>query len=180
MALSPRDRRALIILAVILVVAGVALLLFRESIFGDGGAEQAAPTPTVSPSPTIPPEDEDGEAPRPPTISFFAGRDPFVPLVVAAPPGPATEPAPVGTPPPGAEEEEFEGVTVGGHRVVLVDVFRENGVEKVQVTVDGETFVAAEGESFAGNFKVVSIDGGCATFLFGDESFTLCEPGERK
>jgi hypothetical protein len=31
------------------------------------------------------------------------------------------------------------------------------------------------GETFADNFELMSISGDCATFLFGDQSFTLCE-----
>jgi hypothetical protein len=50
----------------------------------------------------------------------------------------------------------------------------------VQVEVDGQTFTVSEGEEFSDNFRVESIQGTCASFLFGDEPFTLCEGGERK
>ena len=36
----------------------------------------------------------------------------------------------------------------------------------------------AEGEVFAENFKFLSVSGECATMLFGDDQFTLCEGEE--
>jgi hypothetical protein len=67
---------------------------------------------------------------------------------------------------------------MGGRDVALIDIFTRGGEPVAQVSVDGQTFVVGEGDRFAGNFEVTSIEGTCATFLFGDESFTLCE-GER-
>jgi hypothetical protein len=32
-----------------------------------------------------------------------------------------------------------------------------------------------EGKRFAGHFELVSVSGNCARFLFGDESFSLCQ-----
>jgi hypothetical protein len=32
-----------------------------------------------------------------------------------------------------------------------------------------------EGHQFAGTFELVSVSGNCARFLFGDESFSLCQ-----
>jgi hypothetical protein len=55
---------------------------------------------------------------------------------------------------------------------VLIDVVDE---DTVQAEVDGETFTVNVGETFSRNFELVSVDGSCARFLFGDESFTLCE-----
>jgi len=122
---------------------------------------------------------------------FFGGRDPFVPLIVAeagaggvgaapaategqAPPTEPVEPAP-----PGAEGQQAQEqtVTVDGKSVTLVDVVDEN---TVQVEVDGRAFTVDEGEEFAQNFEVASVSGNCARFLFGDESFTLCEGGAPK
>jgi hypothetical protein len=43
------------------------------------------------------------------------------------------------------------------------------------VEVDGVVYNPAEGDTFAGgNFELRDVAGNCATFLFGDESFTLC------
>ena len=59
--------------------------------------------------------------------------------------------------------------------MVLLDIFPSGGGEVAQVEVDGKVYTCREGETFAeGQFELVSIDGDCATFLFGDERFTLC------
>ena len=42
------------------------------------------------------------------------------------------------------------------------------------VTVDANTYGPTVGQRFATNFKLVSAGGGCARFLYGDSSFTLC------
>jgi hypothetical protein len=198
MAMSARERNLLILLGVIAVAALAWFLLFGGG--GDEADNGAAPTPVTPPSPPpaaepLPPD----PGRRPPrTFAFFGGRDPFVPLVVAeegaggtgtaaAP----TEPTDGETPTDGFEptdgDQDGDGdgdgggggpVAMGGREVVLIDVFTRGGEQVVQVSVDGDTFVVGEGERFAGNFEVTSIEGTCATFLFGDESFTLCE-GER-
>jgi hypothetical protein len=49
------------------------------------------------------------------------------------------------------------------------------GGKKLDVTVDGKVYTAEPGATFDDNFKLVKIDGKCATFLFGDQSFELCE-----
>jgi hypothetical protein len=67
---------------------------------------------------------------------------------------------------------------VEGHRVKLVDVFTENGEKRAQVRVDGTVYTVSPGERFAENFEFVSASGQCATFLFGDDQFTLCEGQE--
>jgi hypothetical protein len=185
----------LIVLGVVAV--GAAAFFLVTSLGGDGGDEQAAPTPVTSPPAVVPaPGPGDGEPPQEPprAVTFFGGRDPFVPLVVVAeevtaPTGEAPAPAeedgaapppeevpageaPVEPVPSGAEEETMPGTTVGGRRVTLVDIV--DG-DTVQVTVDGETFTVDEDEEFAQNFQLVSVSGNCARFLFGDESFTLCQ-----
>ena len=57
----------------------------------------------------------------------------------------------------------------------LIDTFTTNGVAHATVEVDGIVYNPAEGATFAGgNFELRDVAGNCATFLFGDESFTLC------
>jgi hypothetical protein len=60
----------------------------------------------------------------------------------------------------------------------LVDVFQENNSPRAQVEVDGTVYTVSEGEVFADNFELVSASGECATMLFGDDQFTLCEGEE--
>ncbi len=68
------------------------------------------------------------------------------------------------------------GTRVGGHDVVLLDTFTVNGVDTVQVEVDGTVYNVSEGDTFGpGNsFELLSVSDNCGAFLFGDESFTLC------
>jgi hypothetical protein len=183
MAISGRERTMLIVLGVVAVGSLAFFLLTRG---GEEPEPDSAPTPPIS-SPPPPVVEPPSDRPERPTFAFFGGRDPFVPLVV---PQAAGEPAPEDAAPPVDEVDEDgdradgdvdqDGVTMGGRRVSVIDVLTEDGRPVVQVQVDGETFVVGEGDRFAGNFEVVSIDDPCATFLFGDETFTLCEPGERK
>jgi hypothetical protein len=69
-------------------------------------------------------------------------------------------------------------LTVGGHQVTLIDTFTTNGVEQATVSVDGTVYRPAGGETFGPNkqYRLQSVSGNCATFLFGDQSFTLCVP----
>ena len=172
--MSPRDRNALIALGVIAVLA-LGFFLF----VGGGGEpdEEAAPTPVPSPPPPVEPT----PGAKTPRFRFLSGRDPFLPLVVAEAGTGGRGTTPAGTveePPPGAEEDAAGGATtaVGGHSVTLISISGDT----VQVEVDGQTFSVSEGERFNDNFRLVSIDGSCARFTHGDESFTLCEGGELK
>jgi hypothetical protein len=79
--------------------------------------------------------------------------------------------------PTGSTNPPTNGSTtvIGGHTVVLIDTFTSNGVSHATVEVDGIVYNPAEGATFAGgNFELRDVAGNCATFLFGDESFTLC------
>ena len=59
---------------------------------------------------------------------------------------------------------------------MLLDIFRRDGATRVQVEVDGTVHDVGIGETFGpnGQFELVSVADDCATFLFGDERFTLC------
>ena len=92
-------------------------------------------------------------------------------------PGSTTTTAPGGgtrtpTQPSGATQ------TIGGHQVTLIDTFTTNGVEQATVSVDGTVYRPSAGETFGPSkeYKLQSVSGNCATFLFGDQSFTLCVP----
>lgn len=65
-------------------------------------------------------------------------------------------------------------------RVSLIDVLRRNGQLVAQVRVNDEVFTVGEGEVFADNYRVLSIDetNECGRFVFGDEQFRLCRGEE--
>lgn len=70
------------------------------------------------------------------------------------------------------------GQNVGGHRVRVIDVYQEGGTGRAQVQVDGTVYTVDEGERFAGSFRLMSTSGRCASMLYGDDQFTLCEGEE--
>jgi hypothetical protein len=151
--------------------------------------------PTTGPSGSVSPSGSGGPAPSP----IFSGRDPFSlppqfqvtpggtgpgptgtgPGPTGTGPGPTgTGPGPTGTGPtssPTLPPTNGSVTTIGGHQVVLIDTYTANGVAHASVSVDGTVYHPAEGATFAGgNFELRDVAGNCATFLFGDESFTLC------
>ncbi|MFL5799112.1 MAG: hypothetical protein ACJ77A_14430 [Actinomycetota bacterium] len=213
MALSERDRRALIIFGAVIAVALLAYFLFLKP----KGETPIAVGPSVgvtTPPPTAAPTTSAPVTPRtPPPSGFLVGKDPFSPLVnpsgggtapsststsfptstgtipFTTPPFFTTPPTtfpttPFTTPPttpfvsPPASPTGGNGGTsthVGGHTVTLIAIFRHNGSERAQVQVDSTGYVVSEGETFAVNYKLMSISGNCASFLNGSNQFTLCE-----
>ena len=145
---------------------------------GGGGGDSG--TPTVSPS--------NGISPQP----VFTGRDPFsIPpalatTIIPSGSGSSTVPpsgsvtsspsqsgssTPTTTPPstPGGNSS----LVLGGKTVVLLDTFK--GGTRAQFEVDGTVYNVGIGDTFGGgSFELQSINGDCATFLYGDEPFTLC------
>ena len=180
---------ALVILLLLALLAAVWFFFLR----GDGEdttALPAAPTaPVATPEPT-------GEARKPgkgplETFEVFAPKDPFKPAVVLA----GTTTGTSGGAANGTTDGTTGGATtgngtstggngggrdesVGGHRVRLVDVFSQNGGQRARVQIDGTVYTVREGDRFADNFELLSIEGQCASLLFGDDQFTLCEGEE--
>jgi hypothetical protein len=195
MPLTPRDRRTLMIGGGVLGVLLVGFLVMN--LLAGGGGDEAIPS---LPPITVGPDDGGGGVVSPsPTgggspIPVFTGRDP-VSLPPALTSAPATSTATASgsvstsasttasasasgtstaSPPsdPGGGSSEI----VGGKTVVLLSVFTSGGQPMVQVEVDGRVFNnVGIGETFDnGRYQLRSVSGDCATFLFGDESFTLC------
>jgi hypothetical protein len=201
-AASRRSNPAVIGLVIVLVLVLLAAVYFL--FLRDGGDEVEAPPPTTAPAPTASPtvdipEIDSGRGGNVRSFELFAARDPFKPLVEeGAGGGGVTETGTTGTPAGdtdgdagGTGDTEATGDTGGtrggqtggtreveGHRVKLVDVFTEDGEKRAQVRVDGTVYTVSPGERFAENFQFVSASGQCATFLFGDDQFTLCEGQE--
>jgi hypothetical protein len=186
MALSERDRRTVTIGG---IVVGVLLAGFVLFSFLGGGEEPFPPIPPTTPGTGSPSPSPGGGGPP---IQSFTGRDPFsVPPALSPSPAPTVpggSPSPSGggsgTPSPSGGGSGTPSPTapgngssqnVGGSTVVLLDIFQRDGATHVQVEVDGTVFDVVVGEQFSGGrFELRSVGGNCATFLFGDESFTLC------
>ena len=116
-----------------------------------------------------------------PTTATVPGTTATIPTTTFAPPPTTstftTPPTTTTTPPPGGGgdggEHPGNKILIGGHDVKLISV--AGGGTKLDVTVDGKVYTVEPGATFDDNFKLVKIDGKCATFLFGDQSFELCE-----
>jgi hypothetical protein len=63
-------------------------------------------------------------------------------------------------------------ITIGDHRLRLQTVDAKH--DRVEILVEHKLWTVEVGATFAQTFKLVKIDGDCARFLFGDQSFTLC------
>jgi len=185
----------LIVLVIVLAFVALFLLVIRPLFFGGEPEEFEEPPPVqTAPSPAAPPAEE---SPPEETFEVFESKDPFRPLVVAADAGAAgagtapatttggtttTSPTP-GTSTTGGTAPSGPGAAggsapSGGQRVQLMDVFEENGEPRAQVKVGSTVYTVSIDETFAGSYKLVSVSGNCATFLHGDDKFTLCEGEE--
>ena len=186
----------------------VLLLVVLWFLFLRGGGEEdlavpVTPPVTVDPAPEVSP---DAEEPNQPgggpveTFEVFASKDPFKPLVDPA----GTSGAPTGTAPgtdPGADSGDGgagagngsgngagnggdgggsgDGSSnVSGHTVRLIDVYRQGGRTRAQIQVDGTVYTVDVGERFAENFELVDVSGECASILYGDDQFSICEGEE--
>jgi hypothetical protein len=170
-------------------------------ITGSTGVPSESPSVTPSPTPreTLPPVSLAGSRDPfsippglelttggsvSPTTATVPGTTATIPTTTFSPPPttstfttPPTTTTQTTTPPPGGGgdggDHPGNKVLIGGHDVKLHSVA---GIgKKLDVSVDGKVYTVEPGATFDDNFKLVKIDGKCAKFLFGDQSFELCE-----
>ena len=195
--LSPSQQRVAVIAAGGVVVLLLVILLVVPSLSGGGGGGTSAQPPLVRPRattttlPTPPPPSSSG------SFEQFQGKNPFTPLAnPTSPTGGGTSATTVpggggvtggGTGPGGATGTTVAPGASGGaataprpsQRVALLNVYTKNGKTVADVRVNDTVYTAvAPGQTFATNFRVVSLQGQCGTFLFGDERFQLCKGEE--
>jgi hypothetical protein len=201
MEITPKDRRALIILG---SIAAVALLLFVFVLHkgGSGTSSQtttAAPASTgqQTPAPTPSPDgngsngghgtkhhgdngnngstDTSARDPFQPLVaeSSTSTTTPVSPVVVPTSPSPSPEPStsPSPSPSPGTEPSSIEHA---GHTVTLVAITKQNGQAIATVQVDDARYNVKPGQDIVAGFKLLSISGSCADFLHVTHPFTLC------
>jgi hypothetical protein len=170
-------------------------------ITGSTGVPTESPSATPSPTPreTLPPVSLAGSRDPfsippglelttggsvSPTTATVPGTTATIPTTTFSPPPttstfttPPTTTTQTTTPPPGGGgdggDHPGNKVLIGGHDVKL-DSIAGTG-KKLDVSVDGKVYTVEPGATFDDNFKLVKIDGKCAKFLFGDQSFELCE-----
>lgn len=195
MPLTDRDRRTLIVGGSILGVLLLGFFLFN-SLAGGGGDEALPTLAPITAAPSGGPVDPGSGSPSvEPTTGqepVFTGRDPFSIPPALAPTtvspvspsitvsgsvtiSPSTIPPTSPTSPPPSNPGGGSSTVKGGKTVVLLDTFQQGGEPMVQVEVDGTVYNVGIGEPFGGgSFELRSVSGDCATFLYGDEPFTLC------
>jgi hypothetical protein len=164
--LGPRERAIAIILGIIVLLAVVFLLLSgggEEEIPGAGSNPVVRGTPSPTAVATPPPE----------TGQAFEGKDPFQPIVVAEPTPTGTE-SPTPTPTGSQTGVNGGGTTNPAMTVTLLDIRKQDGELVATVEVEDKQYNVSEGDTFAGNFRVISLSSSCGTFVFGDERFSLC------
>ncbi|MGH2706208.1 MAG: hypothetical protein ACRDJ4_14320 [Actinomycetota bacterium] len=182
---SRRVNPALLVVLAIVAVVAVGVLVFQ--LFSGGPEETPSVSPPRTTTPTTPaPRTTATASPPPETFEVFESKDPFRPLVVAGGGGGAAAGTTTGT--TGTATGTTTGTTsvgaagasapTGGQRVSVLDVFDDQGTTKVQVKVGGTVYTVTAGQTFASNYKLVSVSGSCATLLRGDDKFTLCEGEE--
>ena len=140
------------------------------------------------------------------TTEVFASRDPFEPLLTTGGSGETTEdtgeitdtdetttdpddPGTIEDPgdttdDPDDPDDDDDGTGSGGdqnvegHTVQLIGINGNGDDATAQIQVDDTIYTVQEGETFADNFELLSTSDECATVLFGDDQFTVCEGEE--
>jgi hypothetical protein len=147
-----------------------------------GTPAPAAAAPAPAPIGTLSLVGTASPAPAPlPAAPVAAASSPTLSPAPAATPAHTPAPAPATTPttsapttsttaaPPTATEPR------AGRAIALLEVVPADSGPSATVRVDGTVYEGAHaGDVFAGSFKVVSLTSSCGTFLYGDDSFTLC------
>lgn len=204
MPITDRDRKTLIIGGSVLGFFLVAFLIYKLFLSGGAdGAATITPTfspvsPITTTSPTASP------TPSRVSVVTFGGRDPFCisqsyvsreTLLHLQPdasayycPGvyvPSATPSASSTPSGSASASATASSTVasspiassaviGGRSVVLMAAPAPPG-SRTPVEVNGKVYNVAVGSTFGGgSFRLQSISGTCASFLYGDQPFSLC------
>jgi hypothetical protein len=192
--LEPGRQRALVIGAAGVVVLLLLIFVVVPNLFGGGGGSTPAQPPLVRPRVTTTTRPA---APSTPSANFetFMGKNPFEPLGSPTGTGGTTGGGTTATTTAGggttggvtATTVAGGGGVSGGaataprrsQRVALLNVYTKNGKTVADVRVNDTVYTAlAPGQTFASNFQVVSLQGQCGSFLFGDERFQLCEGQE--
>jgi hypothetical protein len=148
------------------------------------------------------PDEATGEPPPPPATGGTIVVDPDTGQLIVVPPtsptpndpalpaqpgsptqpgssSPPGEPSPPSTPtdPHPKEQRRCRGeaeMVCEGRVVSLVGVQQTAAGPQATFQVDTTTYEVVVGQDFATSFRLLSVDGDCATFLYGDERNTLC------
>src|SRR3954447_4674907 len=165
---SESKRRPVVLVAgaaalLVLVVAGYFLFL-------RGGSDNTSSSSAVVPSHHVATKTAAAaKKPAPVVPSTFdsvLARDPFRPLYAPPPP-----PAIVGT--TGTTATTTATAASSSQPVTLVKVYSKSGKSYAQTKVGNTVFTTTAGQTFAGTFRLLSTHGTAATYVQGDEQFSL-------
>ena len=180
--LKIRRNQAILLAGVLVLLAAAYFLVLKPGSGSTGGTVTLPPaaagqSPAASPAPGHHKKGGGGTK----STLVLTGRNPFQ-CVVCPPVIKSTESGSgSGGTTPQSQSVTSNGLYAGGsvtnvagHTVTIHRTYKRNDISHASVTVDSTTYQPKVGQRFAGNFKLVSVGGGCARILYGDSSFTLC------
>jgi hypothetical protein len=151
----------------LLLLVVVAYFLFMRGGSSDSSSSGLVPTHHVTKSSQAAQKPAAAAAKTvPSTFNNVLARDPFKPLYVVPPPPPA--PA-AGT----TSSTSTSTSSSASQPVTLVKVYSKSGKSYAQTKVGNTLYTPTVGETFGGTFQLLSISGKAATYVQGDEQFSL-------
>ena len=168
------DKRRLLLLggvAALLVLVVAAYFLFVKG----GSSDDASASGVVAGAhhPTSSAVKPAAKAPAvtktvPSTFNNVLARDPFKPLYV--PPPPPAPVAPVAVP---GTATTTTTASSSSTPVTLVKVYTKSGKKYAQTKVGNTVYTSTVGQAFGGTYQLLAINGSAATYVQGDEQFSL-------
>ena len=173
----------------LLLVGGgafVVVALIARLLLG-GGTDDTATVGAPPAVATAAPVAEEVAPVVPASFTGVVGKDPFTPVVEPPPPAPPAPPPPPPPPPPEPVAPPAPQVVVvqapaatGPRTLRLTQVVPQGESYRVTLTVNGQLYDVAFGQTFADTFAAQSLASpGCVSFAHGEEPFDLCEGQER-
>jgi hypothetical protein len=107
----------------------------------------------------------------PQTFNGSVGRDPFKPLVTVTP-APVVDPA-AATTAGSTTTPSTTSSAPASTPVSLQNVYKQGSKSFAQTMINGTVYKPTVGQTFAGTFQLLSVSGKTATYVQGDEQFSL-------
>lgn len=172
---AENKRRMLLLVggvAALLVLVVAAYFLFLKGGSSDSSSSGLVPTHHVTKTADAAKKPAAAAAAKtvPSTFNNVLARDPFKPLYVPPPPPPA---APAGATAASTTTSTTTTSSSSAQPVSLVKVYSKNGKTYAQTKIGNTVYAPAVGQTFAGTYQLLSTSGKTATFVQGDEQFSL-------
>jgi hypothetical protein len=175
---EPDGKRRMLLLAggvavLLVLLVGVYFLFLKGGSSSNNGASGLVPSAHNASRPTGGVVKKAGAATRtlPSTFNNVLARDPFKPLYVPPPPKPSAAPTSGTTGTTTTTTTAMAGSS--STPVTLMKVYAQNGKHYAQTKVGNAVYTAAVGQTFGGTFQLLNIAGSSATYVQGDEQFSL-------